>query len=156
MTTSVNFSSTMRRSASSPHVRTGTIVYMNRALRAVLGLGDDPALLRVKDIVKEDPSRLLRRDRRGFGPSRAHDAARDGRPRNASSALSFWPSGRCRRHVADVRVLLAEAEAPGCRRLRPVRRGRADGVFAQRAVWRCGAGWHRSGRRRRCSIPTRR
>ena len=53
----------------------GTIIYMNRSLRAVLGVGDDPALLRVKDIIKEDPARLMRRDRRGFGAvAHAHHA----------------------------------------------------------------------------------
>jgi two-component system cell cycle sensor histidine kinase/response regulator CckA len=69
----------------------GAIVYMNRELRAVLGVGDDPATLRVKDILKEDPSRLLRRDRRGFGPSRVKITlkGRDGRDTQAS-AVTFW------------------------------------------------------------------
>ncbi len=71
----------------------GSIVYMNRALRAVLGVGDDFDLLRVKDFVKEDSSRLLRRDRRSFGPSRMRVTikALDGHETQAS-AMSFWPS----------------------------------------------------------------
>lgn len=71
----------------------GSIVYMNRALRAVLGLGEDPALLRVKDIVKEDPARIVRKDRRGFGPTRTRITLKglDGQETQAA-ALSFWPA----------------------------------------------------------------
>src|SRR5689334_7903743 len=69
----------------------GAITYMNRALRAVLGVGDDPARLRVKDIIKEDAARLVRRDRRGFGPTRVAVTlrARDG-VESTASTLSFW------------------------------------------------------------------
>ena len=71
----------------------GSILYMNRALRAVLGVGEDPAQLRVKDVIKEDAGRVLRKDRRGFGPTRARVTlrARDGAESQAS-VLSFWPA----------------------------------------------------------------
>ena len=108
----------------------GTIVYMNRALRSVLGLGDDPSLLRVKDFVKEDAARLLRRDRRGFGPARTRVTLRgiDGHETQASG-LSFWP-------VEDVDgaartfVFFADAEAPDAQA--PVRTETISdgGVFA--------------------------
>ena len=90
----------------------GTLVYMNRSLRSVLGLGDDPSLLRVKDIVKEDPSRLLRRDRRGFGASRTKVTLRgiDGHETQAS-AVSFWPADEVD-GASRTFVFFAEAEAP--------------------------------------------
>jgi two-component system cell cycle sensor histidine kinase/response regulator CckA len=71
----------------------GAVDYMNAALRAVLGIGDEPARLKVKDFVKDDASRLLRRDRRGFGAGRTRITlkARDGQETGAS-AVTFWPS----------------------------------------------------------------
>jgi two-component system cell cycle sensor histidine kinase/response regulator CckA len=90
----------------------GTIVYMNRSLRAVLGLGDDPSLLRVKDFVKEDASRLVRRDRRGFGPSRSRITLKgiDGHETQAS-VLSFWPADDVD-GAARTLVFFSDAEAP--------------------------------------------
>src|SRR5690606_1471916 len=90
----------------------GSIIYMNRALRAVLGVGDDPALLRVKDVIKEDPSRVLRKDRRGFGPTRTRVTlrARDTMEAQAS-VLSFWPTEESD-GAARVFVFFAESETP--------------------------------------------
>jgi two-component system cell cycle sensor histidine kinase/response regulator CckA len=109
----------------------GSIAYMNRALRAVLGVGDDPASLRVKDIVKEDPARLIRKDRRGFGPTRMRVTLKgfDGHETSAT-ALSFWPTedddGASRTFV-----FFSDVEAPGA--FEPVRADSAaagDVVFA--------------------------
>jgi two-component system cell cycle sensor histidine kinase/response regulator CckA len=74
----------------------GAIVYMNRSLRSVL-LGDDPSLLRVKDIVKKIP-RLMRRDRRGFRRISTRLTLRgiDGQG-SSGVALSFWPAEHGRR-----------------------------------------------------------
>jgi two-component system cell cycle sensor histidine kinase/response regulator CckA len=71
----------------------GSLVYMNQALRAVLGCGDVVHGLRVRDILKEDPARVLRRDRRG-GAMRAPITLRavDGMETSAQ-ALSIWPAG---------------------------------------------------------------
>ncbi len=71
----------------------GVIHYANRALRALLGVGENESL-RVRDLVKDDPNRLLRRDRRGFGPQRAPVTlrARDGVETRAA-ALTVWPAG---------------------------------------------------------------
>jgi len=110
----------------------GSIIYMNRALRSVLGLGDDPALLRVKDFVKEDAARITRRDRRGFGPSRLRLTLSgiDGQETQAS-ALSFWPSDDVDGAVR-VLVFFSEAEAPEAPMpLRASDAGVSDGVFAQ-------------------------
>ncbi|MFO1017215.1 MAG: ATP-binding protein [Hyphomonadaceae bacterium] len=109
----------------------GTIVYMNRALRAVLGLGDDPSLLRVKDIVREDPARLLRKDRRGFGASRAKITLRglDGHETQAA-ALSFWPTDDID-GASRTLVFFSDAETPDT--TAPARAEgvtSADGVFA--------------------------
>lgn len=111
----------------------GTIAYMNRALRAVLGLGEDPAILRVRDIVKEDPSKLLRRDRRGFGPTSARVTLRglDGHETQVST-LSFWPAedvdGTSRSFV-----FFSDAEAPEAAPAVQNARGsgETDEVFAQ-------------------------
>jgi two-component system cell cycle sensor histidine kinase/response regulator CckA len=109
----------------------GTIIYMNRSLRSVLGLGDDPSLLRVKDFVKEDAARLLRRDRRGFGPSRTRITLRgiDGHETQAS-ALSFWPSEDVD-GASRTLVFFADAEAPETAPApRPDGAGNDGGVFA--------------------------
>jgi two-component system, cell cycle sensor histidine kinase and response regulator CckA len=107
----------------------GTIIYMNRALRSVLGLGDDPSLLRVKDFVKEDSGKLLRRDRRGFGPTRAKITLRgiDGQETNAS-ALSFVPPEEIDGAVRAL-VFFSENETPDAQIVRTSAEG-ADGVFS--------------------------
>ncbi|MBX3430682.1 MAG: response regulator [Hyphomonadaceae bacterium] len=110
----------------------GQIIYMNRSLRAVLGLGDDPQLLRVKDMIKEDASRLIRRDRRGFGPSRAKVTLKgiDGQETQAS-VLSFTPVDDIDGAVRGL-VFFSEAESPESAVVtRSVDTASADGVFAQ-------------------------
>ncbi|MEQ1812015.1 MAG: hypothetical protein ABL889_18955, partial [Terricaulis sp.] len=110
----------------------GQIIYMNRSLRAVLGLGDDPQLLRVKDMIKEDASRLIRRDRRGFGPSRAKVTLKgiDGQETQAS-VLSFTPVDDIDGAVRGL-VFFSDAESPeGTVAARSVDTASADGVFAQ-------------------------
>ena len=71
----------------------GSVHYANRTLRALIGVGENESL-RVRDLVKDDPNRLLRRDRRGFGPQRAPVTlrARDGVETRAA-ALTVWPGG---------------------------------------------------------------
>ncbi len=109
----------------------GAIVYMNRALRAVLGVGDDPSPLRVKDIVKDDPGRLLRRDRRGFGPTRMRVTlkGRDG-AETLASVLSFAPDENAE---GDMRALVffSDAEALETQPRAPARTEGAEGVFAE-------------------------
>jgi two-component system cell cycle sensor histidine kinase/response regulator CckA len=109
----------------------GAVVYMNRALRAVLGVGDDPAQLRLKDIVREDPARLLRRDRRGFGAARAGITlrGRDGVDTRAS-ALTFWPPDDGD-GAARTFVFFSEAEAPETAPAPARADTAADGVFEQ-------------------------
>lgn len=108
----------------------GTIIYMNRALRAVLGLGDDPSLLRVKDFVKEDAGKLLRRDRRGFGPTRVKITLRgiDGQETNAS-ALSFVPPEEIDGAVRAL-VFFSDAEAPETQTIVRTSTEGAEGVFS--------------------------
>ncbi len=135
----------------------GAIIYMNRALRSVLGVGDDPAQLRLKDIVREDPARLLRRDRRGFGPTRARLTlrGRDGIETQASS-LTFWPSGDGD-GAARTLVFFSEAEDPEAAPARDAarRRWRPMASSRRRRLARpCSIAPIRP--RRRCSIPTRR
>lgn len=92
----------------------GGVVYMNRALRAVLGVGDDPARLRVRDFIKDDHQRLLRRDRRGFRPTQAPIMlrARDG-VETPATALTFWTSDEDADAQARTLIFFTEAEAPG-------------------------------------------
>lgn len=108
----------------------GTIVYMNRALRSVLGLGDDPSLLRVKDFVKEDAGRLLRRDRRGFGPTRVKITLRgiDGQETQAS-VLSFAPLQEIDGAVRAL-VFFSDAEAPDAQAAPRAPSEGAEGVFS--------------------------
>jgi two-component system, cell cycle sensor histidine kinase and response regulator CckA len=109
----------------------GTIIYMNRALRSVLGLGDDPSLLRVKDFVKEDAGRILRRDRRGFGPTRGRVTLRgiDGQETQAST-LSFVPADEID-GVVRALVFFSDADAPEAVVAQPRGEGvGADGVFS--------------------------
>ncbi len=110
----------------------GQIIYMNRSLRAVLGLGDDPQLLRVKDMIKEDASRLIRRDRRGFGPTRAKVTLKgiDGQETQAS-VLSFTPVDDIDGAVRGL-VFFSDAESPEATVApRTADVTSADGVFAQ-------------------------
>jgi two-component system cell cycle sensor histidine kinase/response regulator CckA len=90
----------------------GAILYMNRALRAVIGIGDDPGPVRVKDIIKEDASRIVRRDRRGFGPMRMRLTLKglDGHETQVS-ALSFWPAEDID-GASRTFVFFSDAEAP--------------------------------------------
>jgi two-component system cell cycle sensor histidine kinase/response regulator CckA len=69
----------------------GTILYLNQSLRAVLGVGEQ-ANLKLREIIKEDFARVLRRDRKGFAPARAAITlrARDGMEVPAI-ALTTWP-----------------------------------------------------------------
>ncbi len=92
----------------------GQITYMNRALRAVLGVGDDPVMPRVRDIARDEGGRLLKRERRGFAPTPAPVLlrARDG-VEVAASTLTFWAG----EDEADVEsrtlIFFTEAETPG-------------------------------------------
>ncbi|MBY0562816.1 MAG: response regulator [Hyphomonadaceae bacterium] len=90
----------------------GAILYMNRTLRAVLQAGDYSDPLKVKDIVKDDAARLMRRDRRGFGPQRQRLTlkALDGAETQVT-ALSFWPADEAD-GALRVFAFLADAEAP--------------------------------------------
>ncbi|MBI1188638.1 MAG: PAS domain-containing protein, partial [Alphaproteobacteria bacterium] len=92
----------------------GGVVYMNRALRAVLGVGDDPARLRLRDFIKDDVQRLLRRDRRGFRPTQAPIVlrARDG-VETPATALTFWTADEDADAQARTLIFFTEAEAPG-------------------------------------------
>lgn len=71
----------------------GTIIYVNQALRAVLGVGEQTSGLKLREIVKEDFARVLRRDRKGFAPARAMITlrSRDGMETPAI-ALTTWPA----------------------------------------------------------------
>jgi two-component system cell cycle sensor histidine kinase/response regulator CckA len=71
----------------------GAISYMNRALRALLGVGEQVHPLRARDLLREDPSRLLRRDRRSFGAVRGQATlrARDG-VETSVQTLTYWSS----------------------------------------------------------------
>ncbi|WP_395645412.1 ATP-binding protein [Terricaulis sp.] len=108
----------------------GTVIYMNRALRAVLGVGEDPSTLRVKDLLKEDPARLVRRDRRGFGPSRTRITlkARDGVETQAS-AMTFWPA-EGGDDAARTMVFFSDVETPETPVVVRADGAPADGVFA--------------------------
>ncbi|MGE0046069.1 MAG: hybrid sensor histidine kinase/response regulator, partial [Hyphomonadaceae bacterium] len=90
----------------------GQIGYMNSALRAVLGVGGDPGRLRVKDLVKDESGRFLKRDRRGFGAVQTPVMlrCRDGVERPAN-ALTYWGAANDR----DARTLIffTDAETPG-------------------------------------------
>jgi two-component system cell cycle sensor histidine kinase/response regulator CckA len=69
----------------------GAINYMNGALRAVLGLADPTEPVRAKDIMREDPTRLLRRDRRSFGAVRGQLTLRAGDGvETPAQTLTFW------------------------------------------------------------------
>ncbi len=107
----------------------GTISYMNRALRAVLGVGDHAATLRVKDIVRDDPGRLTRRDRRGFGPSRLRATLRglDGSETQVA-VLAFSPSEDLESSTRAL-VFFSDAETPDGE-APPPRMDGADGVFS--------------------------
>lgn len=109
----------------------GAILYMNRSLRAVLSVGDDPGPWRLKDLIKEDGGRTLRRDRRGFGPTRSRLTlkALDGQDVQAA-ALTFWSSEDIE-GASRTFVFFTDAEAPDAPALAPLSSAAADhAVFA--------------------------
>ncbi|TPW05853.1 MAG: two-component system, cell cycle sensor histidine kinase and response regulator CckA [Alphaproteobacteria bacterium] len=114
----------------------GAIVYMNRALRASLGV-EDGEVLRVRDVLKEDAGRVLRRDRKSDEAQRTPVTlkTRDGREVRAT-AVSIWPGGEA--DGATRTFIFFEAASS------PTRRS------AQRCLTA------RTLRSRRCSIPMRR
>ncbi|MES1196986.1 MAG: hypothetical protein ABUL55_00025, partial [Pseudomonadota bacterium] len=107
----------------------GSIAYMNRALRVVLGVGEDPTQLKLRDVLKDDPSKLVRRDRRGLGMSRAKITLRahDGDETHAT-ALTFWPSDT-KDQTARTLIFFTEEENPEEMTLRVPASVEADGVF---------------------------
>jgi two-component system cell cycle sensor histidine kinase/response regulator CckA len=90
----------------------GAIVYLNRALRAVLGVGEAQVRLRAKDILREDPAKVLRRDRRSFGAIRGQVTlrARDGVECSAST-MTYW-SADAGDAATRTLVFFAGEEAP--------------------------------------------
>ena len=110
----------------------GAIVYMNRTLRAVLGVGDDTTKLRLRDILKEDSARVLKRERNGFGPARAEITlkARDG-VETSAVALTAWPAadgeGASRTIVFFHGKEAPSEESLGAARSAPI--GTIDGFF---------------------------
>ncbi|HVY86210.1 MAG TPA: ATP-binding protein, partial [Caulobacterales bacterium] len=108
----------------------GSIAYMNQALRAVLGVGDDPTRLKLRDILKDEPSRLIRRDRRGLGPTRSRVTFRglDGAETSVST-LTFWPTEETD-DTARTLVFFSDSEAAEEAAPRVAATIEADGVFA--------------------------
>ena len=112
----------------------GSVVYVNQALRAVLGYGDETPLLRLRDFIKEDTVRVLRRDRRGLGASRSEVTlrARDG-AETPAVVLTYWPAAD---GDAACRVLVffgdSESAAPVAAE-RPTRAGEPTEAFFEHA-----------------------
>jgi two-component system cell cycle sensor histidine kinase/response regulator CckA len=108
----------------------GVVLYMNQALRAVLGVGEQTSGLKLRDVIKEDFTRVLRRDRKGVAPGRMTITlkARDG-VETVATALTTWPAsdtdGACR-----TIVFFNGKDAPvdGDAQARPVTP--VDGVFS--------------------------
>ncbi|MDZ4775635.1 MAG: ATP-binding protein [Alphaproteobacteria bacterium] len=106
----------------------GAVVYMNRALRASLGV-EDGEILKVRDILKEDAGRVLRRDRKSDEAQRTPVTlkTRDGREVRAS-ALSIWPAGDA--DGATRTFIFFEAVLPASESRAPVSAGAVDSFFA--------------------------
>lgn len=88
----------------------GALTYANRALRAVLGVSENGVGgLRLRDVVREDWARLLRRDRRGFAPQKAAVSlrARDG----VDTRAVAWPTWAADEAGAGVYVFFDEGES---------------------------------------------
>ncbi len=90
----------------------GGIAYMNRALRSLLGVGETSQKLRAKDIMREDPARVLRRDRRSFGAMRGQATlrARDG-VETIAQTLTYW-SPDAGDAATRTLVFVADEDAP--------------------------------------------
>lgn len=113
----------------------GSVVYVNQALRTLLGFGDETPMLRLRDFVKEDSARVLRRDRRSLGATRTDVTlrARDG-AETPAVVLTYWPAAdgdaACRALVfaSDADALPEAAPVE-----RPVRAGEPTEAFFDHA-----------------------
>jgi two-component system cell cycle sensor histidine kinase/response regulator CckA len=91
----------------------GSIIYVNQALRAVLGVGDDIQGLKLRHVIKEDFARVLRRDRKGMAPARAAITlkARDG-AETAAVALTTLPAAADSDGASRTLVFFNTQDAP--------------------------------------------
>jgi two-component system cell cycle sensor histidine kinase/response regulator CckA len=90
----------------------GTVLYINQSLRAVLGVGEQTAGIKLREIIKEDFVRVLRRDRKGFAPARAAITLRArGGMEVPAIALTTWP-GADTDGASRTMVFFAGQDAP--------------------------------------------
>jgi two-component system cell cycle sensor histidine kinase/response regulator CckA len=96
--------------------RDGRIVYVNQALRQMLGLPDEPAGLRLEDIMRADGLKLMKREVRGQSTQRAEVVlrARDG-VETTATLLTTW-SGKGAEALTRSVVYVASAAEQAARR----------------------------------------
>jgi two-component system, cell cycle sensor histidine kinase and response regulator CckA len=96
--------------------RDGRVVYVNQALRQMLGLPDEPAGLRLEDILRPEGLKLMKRDVRGASSQRAEVVlrARDGVEASAT-LITTW-SGKGGDALTRSVVYVASAAEQAVRR----------------------------------------
>ncbi len=115
--------------------RDGRVVYVNQALRQMLGLPDEPAGLRLEDILRPEGLKLMKRDVRGQSSQRAEVVlrARDGVEQTAT-LMTTW-SGKGADALTRSVVYVASATEQAARRgtASPAQQGAAGPAHAARS-----------------------
>lgn len=106
----------------------GVVIHMNRALRSALGWGEDAEPAPLREFLRDDPGRILRRERRGDAPAWRPVTllSRDGVELRAQ-ALSFWAAEDD--GVVRVFVSLGEGQAAEPAAPRPQTADRGPAFF---------------------------
>jgi two-component system cell cycle sensor histidine kinase/response regulator CckA len=113
--------------------RDGRVVYVNQALRQMLSLPDEPAGLRLEDIMRPEGLRLMKREVRGQASQRAEVVlrARDG-VETAATLITTW-SGKGAEALTRSVVYVASAAEQSVRRAQPVAEHRSQSAQAVEA-----------------------
>ncbi len=113
--------------------RDGRVVYVNQVLRQMLGLPEEPAGLRLEDILRPEGMKLMKREVRGAASQRADVVmrARDGVELPAT-LITTWSGKGPEAMTRSVVYVAAGSETAAARRA-PEPASRSSDVLAQRA-----------------------
>jgi two-component system cell cycle sensor histidine kinase/response regulator CckA len=116
--------------------RDGRVVYVNQTLRQMLGLPDEPAGLRLEDILRPEGLKLMKREVRGQSSQRSEVVlrARDG-VETTATLITTW-AGKGGEALTRSVVYVASAAEQTARRAPPAAEQRGNAAAVARAAGR--------------------